>query len=72
MEVLKMGVDEEISHKIRVESRELVRTCRPSGGGKRPAVQGRVWDERTATVFPKGTGRYKRSRIGCSESRTLP
>jgi hypothetical protein len=49
------GVEVDISQRIRVESREVVRSCRPLGGGKRPEVEDRVWEERTVRVLPDGT-----------------
>lgn len=56
MDVLKIGDEEDTSHKMREESSDDVRICRPLGGGKIPHVAGRVCDERTVRVFPEGTG----------------
>ena len=56
MDDLKIGVEDEISQRMRVESSDVVRSCRPRGGGNRPQVVARVWAERTVRVFPEGTG----------------
>ena len=57
MDALNIDVEEEISQSISVESSDVVSRCRPSGGGKRPAVQGNVCEDRTVRVLPAGTGR---------------
>jgi len=69
MDALKTGVEEEISHKMREESREVVRSWRPRGGGNRPAVQARVCEERTVRVFPDGTA--DRHYEGMTQTRDL-
>lgn len=40
---------------MRVESADAVRRVLPDGNHA-PAVEGRVWDERTVMVWPEGTG----------------
>ena len=41
MDDLKIGVEDEISQRMRVESSDVVRSCRPRGGGNRPQVVAR-------------------------------
>lgn len=72
MEVLNKWVEEEISQRMREESREEVRRWRPRGGGNRPAVQGQVCDERTVRVSPVGTERVKHWVTKCYGTLTSP
>jgi hypothetical protein len=55
IEDLKIGEEVRGSHWIRVESAEAVRRVLPDGSHA-PAVEGRVWPDRTAIVLPEGTG----------------
>ena len=52
------GVEDEISHRTKVESREVVKSCRPLGGGKIPQVTGIVCEESTVRVLPDGTAEH--------------